>query len=232
VPGIGDEVRRSIAPRFALYLAVATGLAIAGHAFGESPSRQSLDALWEQHMFEGRLSMVSIELRHSKMDAVELAPSQSFESARGSPEDAASTSYGITVMRLGDGLWGNGGWVIKGGLLDRAGRGSSTVDLYGKAAVRRLPYFPFPFHREIPHETDYEFFLLRRQPADPRTIIVRKWVFPSDEVMVKRESTGGTYENVRGRFTYDTGTATATVTIAGLKRPFAERVDLSPQSSR
>jgi hypothetical protein len=105
--------------------------------------------------------------------------------------------------------------------------GSSILEVYGKAVIRQFPYFPFPFHREIPHETGYEFFLLHRPRGAARATIVRKWVFQPDEVVVKRESTGGTYEDVRGTLRYDASTRAATVIITGLKQPFEERVDVS-----
>jgi hypothetical protein len=179
-------------------------------------------------MLEGRLSKTSIAVRDSQVDVSESAPSQSFEFARGRPESAAFNSYGITIMRLGEGVWGNGGWVVTGGLLGRVSDDSVVVELYGKAVVRRFPYFPFPFHRDTPQETGYEFFLLYRQRSTTlRVGIVQKWMFQPNEVVVKRDTTGGTHEDVQGTLKYGADTRVATVTITGLKRPFGERVDLS-----
>src|SRR5947208_1424815 len=70
---------------------------------------------------------------------------------------------GIQVVELGHGFWGNGGWVLTGGLLRRCVDGASTFELYGKAVIREFPHFPFPFHQAIPHETGFEFFLLHRR---------------------------------------------------------------------
>jgi len=210
-----------------LGLAVAGALALAGAASGEPPLRARLDALWEQYMLTGE--SVAIEVRNSQVDVAERRPIQSFEVGRGQPEHATLLSHGISVVGLGEGFWRNGGWILKGGLLGRASDGSSTLELYGKAVVRRYPYFPFPFHRAIPHETGYEFFLLHRRSGVPRATIVRQWVFPSDEVVVKRYSDGVTMEDVRGILRYDVTARTATVTITGLKRPFEERVKLSSE---
>ena len=221
-------MRTSIRISSLLGLAAAIGLGLSGAARGEPPPRAPVDALWEQYMLEGRLSSIAVAVRQdSHLDISESASNHSFESASGRPEWAASNSYGITVMRLGEGLWGNGGWVVKGGLLDRTSDESVFVELYGKAVVRRFPYFPFPFHRNTPQETGYEFFLLYRQRGTSRVGIVRKWVFLPNEVVVKRDTTGGTHEDMHGALRYEAGTRVATVTVRGLTRPFDERVDLS-----
>lgn len=209
-----------------LGLAVAAGLALVCVAHGEPPSPAPLHMLWEQHMLDGRSAATAVAVRDSRVDISEIAATQSFEFANGHPESASLTSHGISVMRLGEGFWGNGGWILEGGLLARALDGPATLELYGKAVVRQFAYFPFPFHREIPHETGYEFFLLRRHPGS-QAIVIRKWVFPSSEVLIKRESAGGAHEDVRGTLRYEAGTRTAAVTITGLKRSFEERVDLT-----
>ena len=176
-------------------------------------------------MLAGKSVAIAIENPQSRVS--EHQSTRSFEYARAKPETAGWTNRGITIMRLGEGFWRNGGWLLEGGLLAQAVDGSSTFELYGKAVVRRFPFVPFPFHRERPHETGYEFFLLHRGPGVPHATIVGQWVCPPDEVVVKRESTGGTYEDVRGMLRYDPDTRTAMVTITGLKRPIEERVDLS-----
>ena len=178
-------------------------------------------------MLEGRLSKIAIAVRDAGVDVSEGAATDSLDYARGHPESAAHASYGISVMRLGEGFWGNGGWVIKGGLLGRVSHESAIVELYGKAVVRQFAYFPFPFHREIPHETGYEFFLLLRQPGTSGARILRKWTFMPNEVLVKRETTGAPPEYVQGVLRYDAGGRITTITIAGLKRAFDERVELS-----
>lgn len=220
-------MRTSIRICSLLGFAAAIGLGLSAVARGEPPPRAPLDALWERYMFEGRLSSIAVMVRDSRLDVSETAPTESFEFTRGSPESAAFSSYGITVMKLGEGFWGNGGWVVKGGLLGRTSDESVIVELYGKAVVRRFSYFPFPFHRNTPQETGYEFFLLYRQRDTSRVRIARKWVFQPNEVVVKRDTTGGTYEDVQGALRYEADTRVATVTVMGLKRSFDERVDLS-----
>lgn len=191
----------------------------------EAPVRTPLDRSWEEHMLDGRAGIIAIEgsqTRRSDNPSIE-----SFERARGQPEEAVWTNRGISVARFGEGFWGNGGWRLEGGLLARAVDGPSSFELYGKAVVRQFSYFPFPFHREIPHETGYEFFLVHRLSSAPQATIVRKWVFPPNEVVVKSVSHGGTREDVQAVLQYDAGTRTATVRITGLRRPYEERVDLS-----
>jgi hypothetical protein len=208
-------------------LAVAVVVVLSGPVRAEPSTHAPLDVLWEQYMLEGRLSKITIALRDSRVDLAESASSASFEFARGHPESAAFNSYGISVMRLGEGIWGNAGWVVTGGLLSRTTQDARIVELYGKAVVRRFAYFPFPFHREIPHETGYDFFLLLRQPGTSGARVIRKWTFMPNEVLVKRETTAAPPEYVRGVLRYDAGSRVATVTISGLKHPFDERVDLS-----
>jgi hypothetical protein len=180
-----------------------------------------------QFMREGRA--VGMVFGNSETGVPEYHSSEWSEDAGGRPEAAAWTkSRTIAVARMDQGFWKkNGGWELVGGLLGRATADSSTVELYGKAAVRVFRHFPFPFHRDIPHETGYEFFLLLREPGVPLATIVRRWAFEPNEVVVNPESTGGTSENVRAMLLYDESARTATVTITGLKRPFADRVDLS-----
>lgn len=73
---------------------------------------------------------------------------------------ASLGSRAISVMKLGEGLWGNGGWILRGGLLGLAREGDSMVELYGKA-------IELPFHRDPLRATSYEFFLLHRKPSSP-----------------------------------------------------------------
>src|SRR5262249_47631572 len=196
-------------------IVLAVVMALSTSSEGSPPA--ALGTLWEQSMLEGR--SVTIALRNSHTEIVENQSSESFEYARGRPETAVWTTRGIVVTRLGEGFWRNGGWVLEGGLLGQAITDSSIIELYGKAIVRRLSYVPFPFHREIPHETGYEFFLLDRRPG-ARATVLRRWSFYSAEVMVKKESTGGLYEDVRGLLKYDEATRSVTITITGLTRPF------------
>jgi hypothetical protein len=134
-------------------------------------------------------------------------------------------SHPISVMKLGEGFFGNGGWVLGGGLLRRVSDGSFIVELYVKEVVRRFSYFPFPPHRDTPQEVSYEFFLLNRKRGVPRATGIRKWTFEPDEVIQRNPN----YPSVRATLRYEETNQTATVTITGLKHPFEEHVDLSSE---
>jgi hypothetical protein len=103
---------------------------------------------------------------------------------------------------------------------------SSTVELYGKEVRRQFWFVPFPFHRAIPHESGYEFFLLLRPRADSRATIIHRRVIPPSDVIVERNSHGGTSDHVGATLRYDAGPRTATVSIKGLKRPVVDDVKL------
>ncbi|MBX3318418.1 MAG: hypothetical protein KF890_00925 [Nitrospira sp.] len=196
---------------------------------GELPNREPLDVLWEQSMLEGKPNTnIAIQIEDGQTRKSEFSIKERPESWRRSPEGAGFKSQGITAVQYGEGFWENGGWELVGGLLGRAKEGSSTIELYGKAVIHRLPYFPFPFlHRDKPRETGYEFFLLQREAGSPQASIVRKWTFPPQEVVLKHERFGPMYEDVRAIFEYNDTTQRATVTITGLTRPFKESVGMS-----
>ncbi len=196
---------------------------------GELPNREPLDVLWEQSMLEGKPNTtIGIQIKNGQILKSELPVKKTdLRYGRGAPESAGFMSPGITVVQYGEGFWENGGWQLIGGLLGRAKEGSSTIELYGKAVIHRLPYFPFPFHRTKPHETSYEFFLLQREAGSPQASIGRKWMFPPQEVVLKPQSVGPPKEDVRAIFEYNDTTQRATVTITGLTRPFKESVGMS-----
>lgn len=206
---------------------VAAGMGLAGVAAGEPPPREPLDALWEHHLLEGKSSSVAVEVKDSKVSTSETSPPKMTGLKTGMTALLFLAPHGIIVRQLGDGFWGNGGWILQGGLLDQVNDGPSIIQLYVKEVQHQHPYFPFPFHREIPHETGYEFFLLQRKAGVPGATIIRKWVFLPQDVVVAHHSTGGTYEDVRGLLRYEATSRIANVKITGLKRPFDERVDLS-----
>lgn len=207
-------------------------LSLAQLAHAEPLSRAALDAIWQRYMLEGTAATVTVH--DSDIAAAQRPPlpdeavqSRAFEIGI-TPEHAALAGHGITVTRLGEGFWGNGGWILKGGLLGRADHGASVIELYGKAVVRQHAHLPLPLHRPVPHDSGYEFFLLLRR-IDPRSVtIVRRWVFDPQEVAVQHLSDGGTMERVEATLRYAATTRTATVTITGLARPFEVQVDLEP----
>lgn len=195
---------------------------------GELPNREPLDILWEQSMLEGKPNTtIAIQIEDGKTRKSELPIKEMPEYWNGSPESAGFGSPGITAVQYGEGFWENGGWVLKGGLLGRAKEGSSTIELHGKAVIHQLPYFPFPFHRNKPHKTGYEFFLLQREAGSQNATILKKWIFTPEEVELKPQSAGPPIADARARLEYEGPAKLATVTITGLARPFKESVAVS-----
>jgi hypothetical protein len=191
---------------------------VAGSKAGEPQQPLSLDTLWEKHMMEG--TFVVMRLEDSRGSIVEINP-KSVDPTEVDQIYGPNFSHSISIMKLGEGLFGNGGWVLSGGLLGRVRHGLSTFELYVKEVGRRFSHIPFPPHRDIPKEVGYEFFLLRRSAESQDAIIIRKWVFKP--ASVKNPSDPFVQANLR----YDKTTRIATLEITGLKEPFEERIDLS-----
>lgn len=199
---------------------------------GELPARGPLDILWEQQMLDGKSNTaVAIELVEGKIVRSELPAKESIEYSRGTPESAGLGSPGVSVMQLGEGFWGNGGWVLKGGLLGIATDGPSAFELHGKAVVHRQSYFPFPFHRTIPHDTGYDFFLLHRHPGFPNATIVRKWKFTPQQVDLKPQHVGPPDVDVHGTLRYDASAKNAIITITGFTSAIEENINVSTYTS-
>lgn len=221
--GIHGEAVFTRLPAFTLLVILAVGCTT-GSAQTEVTFRAPLDTVWNERMLDG--ASVIMAFRNSRIDMSNNESRMSFTSADGKPESAARTNMGIAVMRLGEGVWGNGGWILEGGLLAKVLDGISQIELYGKAVVRQLPYFPLPFHRAVPHETGYEFFLLHRPRLNEKAVVVHKWVFGSDEVVTKNLGGGLVVEDVRGTLQYDAKMRVARVMITGLKRVVEERIEI------
>ncbi len=73
----------------------------------------------------------------------------------------------------------NGGWELKGGLLQRLHVGESQIELYGKTITRHEPYLnPLPhvwFWNES-WQLSHEFFLVSRTKARGPATVLRQWV--------------------------------------------------------
>ena len=152
---------------YLLFTAVllATLLSVVSIAASGPSERDDLDRIWNEHMLDRRAALIVLD--KGSESTTEGGPLAAWE--------------GIIVRRVGRGMWTNGGWVLQGGLLDSVVVGSITDDLFGKKVIRRIPYFPFPLHRDPPKESGFEFFLLRRVQTDARARVVRHWVFlPAD----------------------------------------------------
>lgn len=186
-------------------------LSTASCASNKADQRESLDSRWEKYMVDGTFAIVSIENGKSLI-SVERPPDSVDPNAE---EITFPTlmSHPISVQRLGEGIFGNGGWTLDGGLLSRAKESQFTIELYGKRVARMYPYFPFPPHRNPPQDRSYDLFLLRRDAFGHATIL-RKWNFPSETVIQKNP----TQTRLKVQFRYEKTTKTATVIISGLKR--------------
>ena len=160
------------------------------------------------------------------------------------PEGAAGTTYGIEVDGSDD--RGTGEW-LSGGLLGREGIGDWTVELFGHdvVSVRQHTFFY--------DKLAYEFFVVLRPARGGLGKLLRHWRFPPEELArtytgdpidpaIFRRSTRArrVIESMldptpgpipepfaEGYVDVDPVTKTVIVTIIGLKRPFAERIDLS-----
>lgn len=189
---------------------------------GEMP-REPLDRLWEEHMLAGTSGIYADGKRTS------YAAKRSFESAKGRPSDAWLTKEGIAVSDHREtsffGLLRRGGWSLDEGLLAKAEARDSTIELYGKEAVREKPKPFFFIHWGIPGGYGYEFFLLHRKKGVEKAMIIKKWSF--DRYGIARMLLMDWISDVRGFLRYDGEANNAIVTFTGVKRPFEERVDLS-----
>jgi hypothetical protein len=196
------------------------GLSWSTVALGEPPARAPLDTLWEQHMLEGKFVVMSLE--DSGVNAIEVQP-KSIDPSEPDRIYGSLMSHRISVMKLDEGFFNNGGWVLRGGLHSRISTGESKIELYVKEVVRRFSHFPFPPHRELPQEIGYEFFLLHRKQKVTAPTIIRKWTVTASEVIQQNPRD----PSVRVSLKYDATARVATLTITGLKHPFQESIELS-----
>ena len=87
-------------------IAVAIGIGWPSGATGEPPPRAPLDMLWEQHMLDGTFVVMALEGSGTK--ALEVRP-RSVEPRENYVIYGPNMSHPISVMKLGEGLFGNGG---------------------------------------------------------------------------------------------------------------------------
>lgn len=212
-------------------LIVAASALVAGPVASE-PTPADLQKLWEHHMLEGKSSEVDVRVIGSTISISESQPKKQLSEVKNDlPLMLYLEPYGINVQKRGEGFWGNGGWSLLGGLLDEVSVGPSHIQLYAETVEHHHSHFivPFLFHRDHPIDTGYEFFLLHRTQGIAGAKIIRTWVIPPDEVVLRDVGHGGAYPNVRAGFSYDSTSRTATVRVRGLKSPIEERVDLTSE---
>jgi len=211
-------------------MVIAVAASFAGTIASASMPREPLEKIWEDHMLEGNSSSIHIEIKKGTISKLERHPSETRTVPAATADMLFLDPYGIIVRELGEGFWGNGGWVLQGGRLDQAIDGDSIIQLYVKVVEYRHSYFPFPFHRDPPTDTGYEYFLLHREKAVPGAVILQKWAFLPQDVVL-RDSPHKPFvnpdSNVQAFLSYEPSSRTATIKITGLTRPIEERVDLS-----
>lgn len=215
-------------------MVIAVAASFAGTIAHASMPREPLDKIWEDYMLEGNSSSIHIEIKKGTISKLERHPRERRTFTTVTATTAAMLfldPYGIIVRELGEGFWGNGGWVLQGGRLDQAGDENSIIQLYVKVVEYRHSYFPFPFERDAPTDTGYEFFLLHRKKDIPGATIVRKWTFLPQDVVLREnphQPLTNPDSNVQAFLSYEPSSRIAMVKITGLTRPIEERVDLSP----
>lgn len=215
-------------------MVVAVAASVAGTIAHASMPREPLDKIWEDHMLEGNSSSIHIEIKKGTISKSEGHPRERSTYTTVTATHATMLfldPYGIIVRELGEGFWGNGGWVLQGGQLDKAVDGNSIIQLYVKVVEYRHSYFPFPFHRDPPTDTGFEYFLLHRKKDIPGATIVQKWTFLPQDVVLRENPhqplTNPDY-NAEAFLSYEPSSHIAMVKITGLTRRIEERVDLSP----
>jgi hypothetical protein len=187
--------------------------------------REALDAIWDEHMLTGSSVRVFWEASGPQIRT----PANLGFPVR--PDDLVETAAwnrrGIEIQWLREGFWRNGGWVVRGGLLDSVPIDGKVLELYGKATSRRASYFPFRLDPWLPDSTDYEFFLLHRVGV-PRAHLLRQWRFgPEDVDLIPVSSEQKRARAVKGSMRFDPAARSVTVIIIGLKQRFEESMALS-----
>jgi len=213
----------------AFIIAVAMALVLATPALSEPLPREPLDAMWKLYMLEGHPQVVGISLRGSHVKKERFEGIRSAYPPTGDPESADTEPYGISVAQDGEGLFGNGGWWLHGGLLGRSIDGRLTIDLYGKVIEHIPPHLWRPWWMSEPRKRGgYEFFLLSRREGLPGATVLREWIILPEEVILEEDSlTGRPKSQVQVSLRYDPATRIATIDITGLKKLFHEQVGLS-----
>ena len=119
-------------------------LSVVSPATGGDAQPDDLDRIWNEHMIEGKAALIILD--NSSEATQELGTISRLPDGR----LKASHVSAIVVRRVGKGIWTNGGWILRGGLAGEVQLGSVTFELFGKEVIRRIPYFPFPFHPRSP----------------------------------------------------------------------------------
>jgi len=175
-----------------------------------APARDPLDAAWTARMLAGE--------RGQWFDGAK----SPYVRQGGIDSSPIATNYRIDIIEQG--TFG-GGWSIIGGMVGQAAGPDSTIELFGKQIARTHGLK----RNAAPRDYSFEFFLVVRPKAAQQGRLIKQWQF-SREALSDRppsDATPGFPGPVDAHLSFDERSKTATVTIAGLVRPFQERVDLS-----
>ncbi len=215
---------------------VATGGAVWLHVVDRPPpAREPFDEIWTRGMLAGHYGWW-VNGREIPL------PAAGEDRIASSPAAAGLTRHGIRVEYRG--RWGQGDWLLMGGLLARHDLPTAAVELFGKEIVRvHMPWESAKYGRDY----RYEFFLVLRPRGGATARLVRQWTFRPEEVvlLVARETadflrSGRSEEDalrlidrqrvakVRGKLGVDAASPTAAVTLTGFVECIEERVDLRP----
>jgi len=192
-------LRKSYKLLFTLFL-------LSGCTTSDATQPASLDSLWKKYMLDGAFVIVSIE--DNKPSIRMENPSKSADPYEEEITFPTLMSHPISVLQLGEGIFGNGGWALDGGMLRRVRDRDFTIELYGKRIARRYSYVPFPPDRNPPEDRSYEVFLLRRDSVGHATLL-REWKFPASTVIQKNP----TQTRIKIEFQYEKIQGIATINI-------------------
>ncbi len=136
------------------------------------------------------------------------------------------TKYQIKVQDRGRNALGfTGGWDLYGGLLDRVLIDSTTIDLFGKIALRVSAFETVDWSRDM----WADFFLVER-PASGGASVIHEWSFGPGQIIVGYVSGGPSTRvpeyAIGGSIRRLAAAREVEVVFRGLTRPLAERVRL------
>jgi hypothetical protein len=207
-----------------------------GCASGAGGDAPNLADLWREWMLAGYFGVWD-----NGKEVVR--PGRNVDKIHSYPDGAYLTKYGIDISTMNS--WGNGE-THTGGLLARLPLRGAQVELFGKlfAPLRRGGF--------LVEEESCEIFLVVRSGTGGHGRLVKQWRFGPEELRLTgdpidpsafRRSTRNAawlesilrpwpgavrFHFVDAFLDVDEANSAATVTVTGLKRPFAERVDLAP----
>ncbi len=139
------------------------------------------------------------------------------------------TAYSVTVAeQMGpvvfDEFFGGGGWILGGGLVDRAELRDGLLKLYIVRVDKYLNGFLAPYL--VRDELVYEVYLVRHEAGAASGRFIGRWTIPYTDTVLSPEQGPITQldADVEGYLGYGPGLRQATVTVKGLKQGFERKV--------